>query len=91
MADNHQTIRAMLGLGERDKSKFPLQTLKDNVRLLTVEMLVEINAVVVGAGHALVKKTARWKGAVTASWWSPTCISPPTPTCSGPPSARRSC
>lgn len=57
MADNHRTLRQMLGHGidEGDK-RYPLQTLKDNVSLLTPAVLDRINQVVVGSGHKLVRK-----------------------------------
>ena len=38
------------------KDKYALQTLKDNISLLTVEVLDKINVVVVEAGYSLVKK-----------------------------------
>ncbi len=57
MVNNHDTIRQMLGHGFMDKhSKYKLQTVKDNVSLLTPEILDKINQVVVRAGHHLVKK-----------------------------------
>jgi IS5 family transposase len=57
MANHHKTIREMLGLGLRDDDyQFALQTLKDNVSLLTPEILDEVNRVVVKAGHSIVKK-----------------------------------
>jgi len=57
MVDNHMTIREMLGHSPFDKERlYPLQTLKDNVSLLTPELLNEINTIVVNAGHSLVKK-----------------------------------
>ena len=57
MVDNHQTIRKMLGHSPFDTEQlYPLQTLKDNVSLLTPEMLNEINTIVVNAGHKLIKK-----------------------------------
>lgn len=57
IADNHRTIRQMLGHGLVDDDKtYALQTLKDNVSLFTPEILDEINQVVVKAGHNLVKK-----------------------------------
>ncbi len=57
LANEHKTIRAMLGHGDwRDEHLYGLQTLRDNVALLTEEMLQEINAIVVNAGHKLVKK-----------------------------------
>ena len=48
----------MLGHGcfEEDDYKYPIQTIKDNVSLLTPEVLDKINQVVVKAGHNLVKK-----------------------------------
>jgi hypothetical protein len=57
MANNHKTIREMLGHGSFDDDyEYKLQTLKDNVYLLTPEIVEEINQVVVQAGHSLVKK-----------------------------------
>ncbi len=60
MANNHQTIRQMLGHGfEDDGLYYNVQTLKDNLALLTPEILDQINQVVVRAGHSLVKKKRR--------------------------------
>lgn len=57
LANEHKTIRAMLGHGDwRDEHHYGLQTLRDNVTLLTEAMLIEINIIVVSAGHTLVKK-----------------------------------
>jgi len=57
MVNNHKTIREMLGHGMKDKDhEYKLQTLKDNVQLLTPELLDEINQLVVYEGHNLVKK-----------------------------------
>ena len=57
MVNNHKTIRKMLGYGFFDEDKtYHLQTLKDNIKLLTPEILSEINKVVVDAAHELVKK-----------------------------------
>ena len=57
MANNHKTIRKMLGHGSfYDDYEYKLQTLKDNVYLLTPEIVEKINQVVVQAGHSLVKK-----------------------------------
>lgn len=57
MVNHHKTIREMLGHGLRDDSHhFGLQTLKDNVSLLTPEILDKVNQVVVKAGHSIVKK-----------------------------------
>jgi hypothetical protein len=57
MVNQHKTIRQMLGHGLRDEDDvYQLQTLKDNISLLTPEVLNEINVVVVKAGHEVVKK-----------------------------------
>lgn len=59
LVNHHRTIRQMLGHGFSDDDKtYRLQTLKDNVHLLTPEILDEINQVVVQAGQTLKKKTA---------------------------------
>ena len=53
----HSQIRQMLGHGIFDKEgNYELQTIKDNVRLLTTELLDDINQVIVKAGHILLKK-----------------------------------
>jgi hypothetical protein len=56
--NQHLTLRQMLGHGEFDRETYHFQTLKDNVALLTPELLDKINQVVVNGGHALVKKRA---------------------------------
>jgi uncharacterized protein Yka (UPF0111/DUF47 family) len=58
IANNHHTLRQMLGHGSiwKDDYQYALQTLKDNVSLLTAEVLDRINQVVVKSGHSLVKK-----------------------------------
>jgi len=57
IANNHVTLRQMLGHGFFDsKTKYALQTLKDNVSLLTPEVLDKVNQVVVRTGHTLVCK-----------------------------------
>ncbi len=58
LANQHTTIRQMLGHGGwADETRYPLQTLKDNLRLFTPEILDRINQEVVRAGHQLVKKS----------------------------------
>jgi IS5 family transposase len=55
MANNHQTLRLLLGHSRWDlRGRYALQTLKDNVRLFTPEVLDKINQVIVTAGHGLV-------------------------------------
>ena len=52
----------MLGHGDwADDTQYNLQTLKDNLRLFTPELLDRINQEVVSAGHPLIKKKARRK------------------------------
>lgn len=57
LANHHRTLRQMLGHGDwSDEEDYALQTLRDNLRLFTPELLDRINQVVVRAGHRLVKK-----------------------------------
>lgn len=59
LVNQHRTIRQMLGHSDlygEEEQLYQLQTIKDNVRLLTPELLDEINQIVVKAGHTLVKK-----------------------------------
>jgi IS5 family transposase len=59
IANQHNTLRQMLGHAFMDQSYYyKLQTIKDNVGLLTPEVLDEINQLVVKSGHSLVKKTS---------------------------------
>lgn len=57
MANEHRTIRKILGHGHFDDDvEYSLQTLKDNVQMLTPEILDDINQAIVASGHELVKK-----------------------------------
>lgn len=57
IVNNHRTLRQMLGHGVFDwDAYYARQTLKDNVSLLTAEILDEINQIVVHTGHRLLKK-----------------------------------
>jgi hypothetical protein len=63
-ANNHLTLRKMLGHGQKmsgnvidDGEKYALQTIVDNVSLLTPELLDRVNELVVKEGHKLVNKT----------------------------------
>lgn len=58
LVNKHLTIREMLGHGAFNDEQYQVQTLKDNVQLLTPELLDKINQAVVRAGHVLVKKKA---------------------------------
>lgn len=58
LADNHRTIRQFLGHSDWcDETRYSLQCLRDNLCLFTPELFDRINAIVVQAGHALVKKS----------------------------------
>ncbi len=56
-ANNHKKLRQMLGHSDWfDEYYYEMQTLKDNVSLLTPELLDEINQIIVKSGHLLLKK-----------------------------------
>jgi hypothetical protein len=55
MANNHCKLRQMLGHSETDfDSTYALQTIRDNIVLLTPQILDEINQIVVKAGHSII-------------------------------------
>ena len=55
MANNHHKLRQMLGHSKTDiDSNYALQTIRDNIALLTPPILDEINQVVVKAGHRMI-------------------------------------
>jgi len=57
LANRHQTIREMLGhSGWDDPTQYALQTLVDNVSLLSPSVLAQLNQFIVEVGHELVKK-----------------------------------
>jgi len=56
LANQHRTLRLMLGITDWDEKTFSLQTLKDNLRLFTPEILARINQAVVEAGYGLLGK-----------------------------------
>ena len=58
LVHQHRTIREMLGHGAFEDVSYHYQTLKDNVGLLTPQLLDEINQLVVQAGHGVIKKKA---------------------------------
>ena len=69
LANEHKTLRQMLGhSGWTDEApdRYQLQTIKDNLRLFTPEILDRINQEVVTAGHQLVKKSPDARLAVRA-------------------------
>lgn len=58
LANEHNTLRKMLGhSGWADEKQYNLQTLKDNLRLFTPEILDRLNRIIVRAGHQALKKS----------------------------------
>ncbi len=58
MVNNHITIRQILGHGQADDGEqYGLQRLKDNLVLLTPDVLDKIDQLVINAGHEVIKKT----------------------------------
>ena len=75
-ANHHDTVRQMLGHGDwDDDTKYPMQTLVDNISLLCAEKLDEISQLVVEHGHEWVKKAlaTHYEGGVIRLWWTRTC------------------
>jgi len=65
MANNHRKLRQMLGHPETDFDRqYALQTIRDNVSLLTPQILDQINQIVVAAGHSIIstKKDQELRG-----------------------------
>lgn len=56
LANQHRTLRLMLGIADWDEKLFSLQTLKDNLQLFTPDILARVNQAVVEAGYALLGK-----------------------------------
>jgi len=65
MANNHNKLREMLGHSKTDfDCQYALQTIRDNIVLLTPPILDEINQVVVKVGHSIIttKKGQQLRG-----------------------------
>lgn len=59
LANNHESLRGILGVHPSDFTRgkqYKDQTLRDNVSLLDEEVLREINDLIVGEAHGLIKK-----------------------------------
>ena len=57
LVNHHNTLREMLGHGLFDRADYHDQTLKDNVKLFSPELLDEINQGIVASGHLVAKKS----------------------------------
>lgn len=60
-ANYHVLVRSIMGVHvefgyNKDAQQYGLQTIKDNVKLLSSEIIDEINLLVIETGHSLVKK-----------------------------------
>ncbi len=69
MANNHLTLREMLGHESSEwenRNNYELQTIKDNVSLISPAVLEKLNAIVSNAGHNLLggKKKEKLQGSV---------------------------
>lgn len=65
LVNNHKTLRQILGHGfVDDQEEYCLQTLKDNVRLLTPEALAQIDQLIIQASHEALKKSLRRRRAI---------------------------
>jgi len=53
LANQHRTLREMLGHSEWNDKNYRLQTIKDNLSLLTPEVMASIDAEVIRAGYSL--------------------------------------
>ena len=56
LANEHGSIRKMLGHADFDDSAYELQTIRDNVELMTPELLREVSRLVVLKGHKVLGK-----------------------------------
>jgi hypothetical protein len=56
LANQHATLRQMLGHGPFNEHQYSYQSLVDNLSLFTPELLDKINTLIVQEGHVLVKK-----------------------------------
>ena len=69
LTNKHIDIRAMLGHGRFNEKYYDFQTLMDNVKLFTPELLDKINQYLVSEGHVLVgPRLVKKKGSRSAAW-----------------------
>jgi hypothetical protein len=52
-AENHRKIRAIMGLGDCDETKFKWRTIRNNICQLKPETIASISQAIVGQGHLL--------------------------------------
>lgn len=56
LANQHLTLRKILGISEFEDIYFNLKTIKNNISLLTPEILQKINIIIVNHGHKIYNK-----------------------------------
>jgi len=91
LANHHNTLREMLGHSDwADKTEYKMQTLVDNVSLLSPKVLGEISQLIVETGHEVVKKSLAtpYEGVVIRLSSRPMCTIRPIRICSGMRCAR---
>ena len=77
LANHHEKVRAFLGHSDfGDETYYECQTVRDNVSLLTPDLLSAVGRLVVESGHKVAKKSlaSHCAGGVTRSWSRPTSI-----------------
>lgn len=68
LANQHKTLRQMLGHSDWiDTTEYQMQTLVENVSLLSPQVLAEISQLIVETGHEVLKKSlaTNYEGVVT--------------------------
>ena len=86
LANNHGKVRAFLGHGDfGDETHYECQTIRDNVSLLTPDLLSAGDNWWWRAATRSQKKglASHCAGSVTRSWWRRTCTTRRTSTCCG--------
>jgi len=53
LAENHRSLRAVMGLGDCDETEFHHKTLRNNFCLIQPETIEQISQAIVGEGHTL--------------------------------------
>jgi hypothetical protein len=65
LAENHRTLRAIMGVGEWDeKTSFSWRRIHDNVCLLTPETICNIDALIIAEGHPWFPRRRKRRGPI---------------------------
>lgn len=63
LSNEHSALRGILGIQRNDYTEgkqYSIQTIKDNVRLLSDEKIYEISDIIVSGAHGVIKKKRSW-------------------------------